>query len=106
MPHVSPTNRYTTIGTLLVVLIVSAMKECIEDIKRANSDKELNNSTAEIFSEAHDDFVEKRWIDIRVGDIIRVKSEEPIPADTIILSSSEPEGLCYIETANLMVKQI
>ncbi|CAI6379299.1 ALI_HP2_G0000400.mRNA.1.CDS.1 [Saccharomyces cerevisiae] len=101
VPHVSPTNRYTTIGTLLVVLIVSAMKECIEDIKRANSDKELNNSTAEIFSEAHDDFVEKRWIDIRVGDIIRVKSEEPIPADTIILSSSEPEGLCYIETANL-----
>ena len=84
VPHVSPTNRYTTIGTLLVVLIVSAMKECIEDIKRANSDKELNNSTAEIFSEAHDDFVEKRWIDIRVGDIIRVKSEEPIPADTII----------------------
>lgn len=101
VPHVSPTNRYTTIGTLMVVLIVSAIKESVEDLKRASSDRELNNSVAEIFYEANGDFVEKRWIDIKVGDIIRVKSEEPIPADIIVLSSSEPEGLCYIETANL-----
>lgn len=101
VPHVSPTNRYTTIGTLMVVLIVSAMKEIVEDIKRATSDKELNNSKTEVYSLTSGEFVEKRWIDINVGDIIRVKSEEAIPADLIVLSSSEPEGLCYIETANL-----
>ncbi|CCF60418.1 hypothetical protein KAFR_0K00630 [Kazachstania africana CBS 2517] len=101
VPHVSPTNRYTTIGTLLVVLIVSAMKEIIEDVKRANSDKELNNSKSQIFSKDFGGFVEKRWVDIKVGDIIKVSSEESIPADIIVLSSSEPEGLCYIETANL-----
>ncbi|CCK70227.1 aminophospholipid-translocating P4-type ATPase DRS2 KNAG_0D04880 [Huiozyma naganishii CBS 8797] len=101
VPHVSPTNRYTTIGTLCVVLLVSAMKEIVEDIKRASSDKELNKSKARIYSEAQSDFVEKRWIDIKVGDIIKVNSEEPVPADLILLSSSEPEGLCYIETANL-----
>ncbi|CCE64475.1 hypothetical protein TPHA_0H02720 [Tetrapisispora phaffii CBS 4417] len=101
VPNVSPTNRYTTIGTLLVVLVVSAVKELIEDIKRANSDKELNYSKTEIFSEMDGTFVSRRWIDIRVGDIIKVKSEEAIPADIILLSSSEPEGLCYIETANL-----
>lgn len=101
VPHVSPTNRYTTIGTLMVVLIVSAIKESVEDLKRASSDNELNNSKAEIYFEAEGDFIQKRWIDIKVGDIIRVNSEEPIPADIIILSSSEPEGLCYIETANL-----
>lgn len=101
VPHVSPTNRYTTVGTLMVVLIVSAFKESIEDIKRANSDKELNNSKTEIYSEENGDFIERRWIDIRAGDVIRVKSEEAIPADLIVISSSEPEGLCYIETANL-----
>ncbi|QLQ81682.1 hypothetical protein HG537_0F04430 [Torulaspora globosa] len=101
VPHVSPTNRYTTIGTLIIVLIVSAIKECVEDIKRINSDNELNNAKTEIYSEVDGDFTRKRWIDIRVGDIVKVKSEEAIPADIILLSSSEPEGLCYIETANL-----
>lgn len=101
VPHVSPTNRYTTVGTLMVVLIVSAIKECVEDIKRISSDNELNNSRTEIYSELDGQFEQKRWIDIRVGDIIKVESEEAIPADLIILSSSEPEGLCYIETANL-----
>lgn len=101
VPHVSPTNRYTTVGTLMVVLLVSAIKESVEDIKRINSDNELNNARTEIYSEPDSDFVEKRWIDIRVGDIIKVRSEEAIPADMIVLSSSEPEGLCYVETANL-----
>lgn len=101
VPHVSPTNRYTTVGTLLVVLIVSAIKECVEDIKRVSSDNELNNSKTEIYSEVEGNFILRRWIDIRVGDVIKVKSEEAIPADLIVLSSSEPEGLCYIETANL-----
>ncbi|CCD26430.1 aminophospholipid-translocating P4-type ATPase DRS2 NDAI_0H02560 [Naumovozyma dairenensis CBS 421] len=101
VPHVSPTNRYTTVGTLMVVLCVSAMKEIIEDMKRSNSDKELNNSKTEIYSESQSTFVAGRWIDIKVGDIIKVNSEEAIPADLIVLSSSEPEGLCYIETANL-----
>lgn len=101
VPNVSPTNRYTTIGTLLVVLLVSALKEIMEDIKRSNSDKELNYSRVEVLSPEHGEFISKKWINVAVGDIISVKSEEAIPADMIILSSSEPEGLCYIETANL-----
>ena len=99
VPNVSPTNRYTTIGTLMCVLIVSAMKEIVEDVKRATSDKELNNSKVEIYLDG--EFIEKRWIDIKVGDVIKVNSEEAIPADLVVISSSEPEGLCYIETANL-----
>jgi phospholipid-transporting ATPase len=41
------------------------------------------------------------WRDIKVGDVIRVESDDFIPADVILLSSSEPEGFCYIETSNL-----
>ncbi|KAG7843668.1 hypothetical protein KL941_004650 [Ogataea angusta] len=44
VPSVSPTNRYTTIGTLMVVLLVSAVKEITEDIKRNSSDNELNRA--------------------------------------------------------------
>ncbi|CEP64826.1 aminophospholipid-translocating P4-type ATPase DRS2 LALA0_S14e00166g [Lachancea lanzarotensis] len=101
VPNVTPTNRYTTIGTLLIVLIVSAVKESVEDLKRAASDRELNDSGALVYSEQLHDFTTSKWVNISVGDIIKIKSEEAIPADIILISSSEPEGLCYIETANL-----
>ena len=104
IPNISPTNQYTTIGPLIVVLMVSAVKEAIEDIKRNNSDKDLNRSKAEVLQGGS--FVEKKWYQIKVGDIIRVASGTPIPADLILFASSEPEGLCYIETANLDGKQI
>lgn len=46
-------------------------------------------------------FDSTKWQDIRVGDVIRIESDDFIPADVILLSSSEPEGFCYIETSNL-----
>lgn len=101
VPNVSPTNRYTTIGTLLVVLTVSAIKEIVEDLKRANADKELNNTRVLVLDTQLGTFHLKKWIQIRVGDVVRVQNEEAFPADLILLASSEPEGLCYIETANL-----
>lgn len=36
-----------------------------------------------------------------MGDVVRLESDEFIPADMVVLSTSEPEGLCYIETSNL-----
>ncbi|OTB18009.1 hypothetical protein K445DRAFT_73803 [Daldinia sp. EC12] len=99
IPGLSPTNRYTTIGPLVVVLLVSAGKELVEDYRRKQADSALNNSKARILRGST--FEETKWINVSVGDIVRVESEEPFPADIVLLASSEPEGLCYIETANL-----
>lgn len=41
------------------------------------------------------------WKDIQVGDLILLENNQPVPADIVVLSSSEPDGLCYIETKNL-----
>ncbi|KAI4211834.1 MAG: hypothetical protein LQ351_005477 [Letrouitia transgressa] len=99
IPNISPTNRYTTIGPLILVLLVSAGKELIEDFKRKNSDKSLNFSKANVLRGSN--FESVKWVNVAVGDIVRVESEESFPADLVLLASSEPEGLCYIETANL-----
>ncbi|PVI06378.1 phospholipid-translocating P-type ATPase [Periconia macrospinosa] len=99
IPGISPTKRYTTIVPLGVVLLVSAVKEYVEDYRRRQSDSTLNNSRAQVLKGST--FQDTRWINVAVGDIVRVESENPFPADLVLLASSEPEALCYIETANL-----
>lgn len=99
IPNLSPTNRWTTIGPLAIVLLISAGKELVEDSRRKASDKQLNSSKARVLKGST--FEDSKWTNVAVGDIVRVESEEPFPADIVLLASSEPEGLCYIETANL-----
>ncbi|EDU42693.1 plasma membrane calcium-transporting ATPase 4 [Pyrenophora tritici-repentis Pt-1C-BFP] len=99
IPGISPTSRFTTIVPLGIVLLVSAVKEYIEDYRRKQSDSELNNSKAQVLKGST--FTDTKWVNVAVGDIVRVESEQPFPTDLVLLASSEPEGLCYIETANL-----
>lgn len=42
-----------------------------------------------------------RWQDVRVGDIVHLSNNEIIPADILLLKSSEPQGVCYIDTCDL-----
>lgn len=41
------------------------------------------------------------WKNVQVGDFVRIRNEEQIPADIVILSTSDPDGACYVETKNL-----
>lgn len=41
------------------------------------------------------------WKSVRVGDIVRVHNNDEIPADIILLSTSDSDGACYVETKNL-----
>lgn len=100
IPGVSPTSQYTTIIPLAVVLAASALKEAQEDLKRHQSDAELNARPAQVLM-PENSFAKRKWKDIKVGEVVRLDSDEFIPADLVLLASSEPEGLCYIETSNL-----
>jgi len=41
------------------------------------------------------------WKNVQVGDFIRIYNDDQIPADVVILSTSDPDGACYVETKNL-----
>lgn len=41
------------------------------------------------------------WKDVRVGDIIHLADNEVVPADILLLTCSDPSGVCYIDTGNL-----
>ena len=97
----SPTSRYGTIFPLLVIFLLQLSKELLEDYKRHQTDFHVNNTKTLIFDPISKDFVTKCWKDVKVGDILRVENACMFAADLLLLSSSEPDGICYIETANL-----
>lgn len=46
-------------------------------------------------------FQRKTWKEVRVGDVIRIQNNEEVPADVMILSSSDEDNCCFVETKNL-----
>ncbi|XP_069948303.1 probable phospholipid-transporting ATPase IA isoform X8 [Cherax quadricarinatus] len=99
IPGVSPTGRYTTLVPLICILVVSAIKEIAEDIKRHRADDELNKREIEVLKDGQWQWI--KWRHIQVGDIVKVHNNKFFPADLVLLASSEPQALCYVETANL-----
>jgi phospholipid-transporting ATPase len=99
IPSVSPTGRYTTAVPLLLILSVSAIKEIVEDIKRHRADGNVNNREISVHRQGR--WQDVKWKDVAVGDIVKVVDGSHFPADLILLSSSEPQAMCYIETSNL-----
>ena len=41
------------------------------------------------------------WEDVRVGDFIKIRNDESIPADILICATSEDENVAFVETKNL-----
>ncbi|KAG0549562.1 hypothetical protein BDA96_01G266000 [Sorghum bicolor] len=96
---ISPVHPVTNVVPLSIVLLVSLIKEAFEDWKRFQNDMSINN--------AHIDVLQGQcwestpWKRLQVGDIVRIKQDGYFPADLLFLSSTNPDGVCYIETANL-----
>uniref|UniRef100_A0A8B9NR05 Phospholipid-transporting ATPase n=1 Tax=Accipiter nisus TaxID=211598 RepID=A0A8B9NR05_9AVES len=95
IPDVSPTGRYTTLVPLLFILTVAGIKEIIEDYVSMIMGKTV------LKTKVNGMWQNIMWKEVAVGDIVKVTNGQHLPADMIIISSSEPQAMCYIETANL-----
>ena len=131
LPWTNAINPGTSAIPLTFVLSVSALKDAAEDYKRHKSDSSINNSSTRVLRKcetskrrkcrgccalglsrrgSHDSlnsncsipvFDPTQWRSVEVGDIIEIRRDEFVPADVLILTSSDDDGLCYIETANI-----
>ncbi|KAK3573893.1 hypothetical protein QTP86_032986 [Hemibagrus guttatus] len=101
VPVVEAFQKEITMIPLIVVLTVIAFKDAIEDYRRYCYDQRINNNLTHVYNRKQRRYVERRWADVCVGDVVQLCCNEIIPADMVLLHSSDPNGVCHIETANL-----
>ncbi|XP_033845382.1 phospholipid-transporting ATPase IC [Periophthalmus magnuspinnatus] len=99
IPSISTLPWYTTLIPLVVVLGITAIKDLVDDLARHRMDKEINNRKTEVLLDGR--FQPSKWRNVQVGDVVRLKKNDFIPADILLLSTSNPNSLCYVETAEL-----
>ena len=110
---------------------LSIAKEGIDDLRRHRLDRVENNRETEVLraqlpsvnggldnirnsksSQISSNWISIKWKDANVGDIVRLKRDEPAPADLVLLSSAGLNGITYVETmaldgeTNLKAKQV
>lgn len=92
IPNVSPTGRFTTAVPLAVIMMVSAIKEMFEDVKRHRADNLVNTTEAEVVNKASGTIMKTKWKDIAVGDLVLMRQDQFFPCDLVLISSNEPSG--------------
>jgi phospholipid-transporting ATPase len=99
IPAVSPLSPITAIAPLTIVLLISIVREGIEDYYRHVSDEKENTEVVLKFDGRN--FIEDLSKNLEVGDIVKVEEYGVIPADLILISCKNLNKIAYLETANL-----
>ncbi|XP_042663631.1 phospholipid-transporting ATPase VD isoform X3 [Tyto alba] len=101
VPLVEAFQKEITMLPLVAVLTIIAVKDGLEDYSKYKMDKQINNLLTKVYSRKEKKYIDECWKNVNVGDFIRLSRNEIIPADMVLLYSSDPDGICYIETAGL-----
>ncbi|KAM7264635.1 hypothetical protein ACFE04_002318 [Oxalis oulophora] len=96
---ITPVNPASTwackyMGSFIFIFAVSASKEAWGDCNRYLSDKKQTRNKSGLL-----DKVEAQ--DIHVRNIVWLRENDEVPCDLVLIGTSDPLGLCYIETAAL-----
>ncbi|XP_038627193.1 phospholipid-transporting ATPase IK [Tachyglossus aculeatus] len=99
IPEISTLPWFALLLPLACLLIIRGTRDLVDDIARHRSDWAINSRPCQILMGKS--FCKKKWRDIRVGDVVCLKKDDFVPADLLLLASSEPSSLCYVETADI-----
>lgn len=101
VPLVEAFQKEITMLPLVVVLTIIAIKDGLEDYRKYKIDKQINNLITKVYSRKEKKYIDCCWKNVTVGDFIRLSCNEIIPADMVLLFSTDPDGICHIETSGL-----
>ena len=99
LPPLAVFGRTVSLFPLLFVLCVTAIKDGYEDWRRHRSDQNENNREALVLQSGKFQF--KKWKKIRAGEVVKICADDTIPCDMVMLGTSDPSGIAYIQTMNL-----
>ena len=107
----------TYIAPLAFVLLVTMGKEAYDDYKRNLRDREANSARYLILAShslSDDDHLSNSRLEdnipptrsvpsssIRVGDLVLLEKNQRVPADLVLLRTSDSSGTCFIRTDQL-----
>lgn len=101
IPQISTTEGVPSIWIpLAFIVVVSACRAASEDYNRHRADA-FRNGYEYLVLDENGGFSPKQSGDIQVGDIVKVRKNEMVPADMIFLASAFAKGHCFIDKANL-----
>ncbi|CAK8566322.1 unnamed protein product [Lathyrus sativus] len=98
-PLITPVNPASTWGPLIFIFAVSASKEAWDDYNRYLSDKKANQKEVWVVRKGVKNLIQAQ--DIHVGNIIWLRENDEVPCDLVLIGTSDPQGVCYIETSAL-----
>ncbi|XP_058724365.1 phospholipid-transporting ATPase 2-like isoform X2 [Vicia villosa] len=98
-PLITPVNPASTWGPLIFIFAVSASKEAWDDYNRYLSDKKANQKEVWVVRKGVKKLIQAQ--DIHVGNIIWLRENDEVPCDLVLIGTSDPQGVCYIETSAL-----
>ncbi|OZJ03159.1 hypothetical protein BZG36_03891 [Bifiguratus adelaidae] len=90
---------FTYFGPLCFVLLVTISKEAMDDYQRYKRDTEANSQLYQMLTLDGTQNVPSSKI--RVGDLIMLHKDQRVPADMILLRTTESSGASFIRTDQL-----
>jgi len=101
--ELSPTNKYATFFPLCCVLFLTFCKDAYEDYSRRREDRQVNNQMCMVVdtSDREGRVRPEKWKDVAVGSFLRINRDEPVPADMVLLTCSNEDGVAYVDTVQL-----
>ncbi|XP_022904487.2 probable phospholipid-transporting ATPase IIA isoform X1 [Onthophagus taurus] len=101
VPDIRIGYLYTYWGPLCFVLFVTICREAIDDLRRHKRDQEVNSQKVRRMFNIDGGFETVAASKLKVGDLILVDKEERVPADLVLLRTSDRSGSVFVRTDQL-----